>query len=174
MSAGASVTYKKDLLMGLQKNMSELNEYVAETGYYQGTEYPDGRGVEVAAVATWHEFGDTQFNVNYPERSFMRSALSENRSAIAAAIAKAMHGLTSGKLKPGPAMAIVARVQARAIYKKLMSATSWAAPLADSTVAAKGHARVLVETELLRNSLTWRVRRGDRIVAQGRAKNVKG
>lgn len=163
-----TVTIKDDLLRKINKNIKVYAKLSVQVGYYTGSTYPDG--TPVSAVAAWHEFGTS----NMPQRSFMRAAMKEYEAEIKKATEKATNLVATGKEDPEKAMQIVARTIAFAMYKKLSSADSWATPLAASTIARKGHSMILFDTAQLRNDLSWRVSNGSKIVAQGRAKNVRG
>lgn len=167
---GVSINVKlKDIVLRkITKSLDEYSKLKIEIGYYgQDGEYENG--TPISAVASWHEFGTT----NMPQRSFMRSAFRENERVIKRATVDATRELMAGKIKPVRAASLIAHVMAKAVYTKLVHASSWATPLADSTVAAKGHARILYETGLLRDNLTWRVISAASVVAEGKAKNVR-
>lgn len=172
VSRGAGVgvrVVKNDLtkLHAMTKALGQVGDFEIEVGYYDGQTYDDG--TPVAAVAAWHEFG-TQ---NMPQRAFFRSALAENKRTIQKASADALKKVLQRKKTPEQGAAMIARALGKIIYQKLVRASSWATPLAASTIARKGHSRILVDTETLRNELTWRVVKKGLVVAEGKAKNVR-
>jgi hypothetical protein len=57
------------------------------------------------------------------------------------------------------------------MVEQIDTASTWAAPLAPSTVENKGHADPLFETGLMKESITWAVRTGGAlgsIVSEGK------
>ena len=149
--------------------LDELNNLALTIGY-QGssalTLYPDGK-INVATVALFNEFGTE----NMPARGFMRRAISENLPQIQAAIATAFKEVVELRAKPVPAMHAMGRIIAEMMVEEINTASTWAAPLATSTIEGKGHADPLIETGLMKKSITWAVRKGSAlgpIVRQGK------
>lgn len=151
-------------LVKVLANLAELKTLSLTIGFQGQTataSYPSG--VNVATVAMFMEFG----TIDAPARGFLRSTMFEKRGAIAAAFAKGLAPVAEGKREPVDALAGIGHDVAEMVRDKIDRAPAWAAPLAASTVRKKGHSRPLEETTLMRNSVTWAVRKGGAIVAEG-------
>lgn len=126
--------------------------------------YPDG--TNVASVAAFNEFGTK----DTPRRSFLNSAMFENRDAIgsilAFAVGKYLNGKDGSRSRAIFALAAAAKKIADFVRNKIDTANSWATPNAPSTIKSKGHATVLIDTNRMVNNLSWAVRdAGGSIVA---------
>jgi hypothetical protein len=166
-ATGLRGSFDDKKLTKIEKGLIEFTAYETQVGYYTGATYPDG--TMVSAVAAFHEFG----TANMPQRSFLRSTLSERSKEIEAVTAEASADVLAGK-DPKQAASKIARTIGGLVYQKLVNGP-WSAEqaLADSTIAAKGHDTILYDTGVLRERLMWRVTKNGRIVAQGHAKNVR-
>lgn len=153
------------------ERMDELNNLSLTIGFQGATAmtmYPDGK-INVATVALFNEFG-TQ---NMPARGFMRRAITENLNEIRLALVFAFKAVIELRETPVAAMAAVGRFIAEKMVEAIDTASTWAAPLAPSTVKSKGHAEPLFETGLMKKSITWAVHKNGfmgPIVKQGRAR----
>lgn len=168
----------RDLGIGkLKADAATLQRQTVTVGY-QGPEgqakHPD-TDASVAQVAAWMEFGtpgsdDRQYDMprsQIPSRPFIRTALIRYRAEIAAEIKDAFRGLLTGKFTVEQAQAKVGARMVKAVHDSIDSSRSWAEPLAQSTIDAKGHDQPLVDTRTMRDAASWAVRDGDTIVRQG-------
>ena len=131
------------------------------------TMYPDGK-VNVATVALFNEFG----TIHIPARGFMRRSVKQHLGQIKAEIMMSFAKVATGGMTAMAAMQSIGEVMAGLIEQEIDTANSWAKPLARSTVEAKGHSRPLIETVLMRKSITWAIRKGSvrgSIIKQGKA-----
>lgn len=109
---------------------------------------PHPGGVTVADVAAWAEFGtETE-----PERSFLRAWFDEHEHEVRADIAKLMRG---GKRTPAEVLEIIGLRAVGQIQQRI--ASSIPPPNAPSTIARKGSSTPLVDTGLLRSSISSKV-----------------
>ena len=122
-----------------------------------------GSGIKVAKLAAVMEFGDDQT----PGRSYIRSTIEEKSAEIAAVEQREIGMVLAGKRTPTEAMSAIGSFVVGLIRTKLLTASAWAAPLADETVEAKGDATPLQETGLLAQALSWRVTLGKTELARG-------
>lgn len=125
--------------------------------------YPSG--VNVATVAAFNEFDPPS-----PRRSFLNSAMFENRDAIgsilARAVGKYLNGKDGSRSSAIKALSAAASKIADFVRNKIDTANSWATPNAPSTIKSKGHNTVLIDTNRMINNLSWAVRdAGGAIVA---------
>lgn len=152
------------------ERLNELNNLALTIGF-QGatglTMYANGK-INVATVALYNEFGTK----DSPARPFMRRTINENLREIEAAFAFAFAQVVELKAKPIPAMAAVGRFIAQAMVEAIDTALSWAIPNSEGTIFAKGANRPLIDTGLMKKSITWAVRKGGPlgpVVKQGKA-----
>lgn len=168
--AQVDITLRDTKLKKLTAELERFTRMEIQIGYYaDGNHETYEDGTSVVDVATFHEFG-TQ---NMPQRSFLRGALKENRAVMKSHSKKVVAELVKGKINAKTAARRIAHAMAKIVWRKLVTASSWAEPLAHATIERKGHARILVDTELLRNELSWRVLEKGSVLAEGKAKNVR-
>lgn len=117
--------------------------------------YGDGRSIiENAAV---HEYGSHDGRI--PERSFMRVPFKEKESDLGGAILQQWSQVAEGKRTVDVALGRVG-IAAVAVMKDAFRTGGfgkWPA-LKPETVERKGHSKILEDTRVLRNSLSWVVR----------------
>lgn len=106
--------------------------------------------VEIAAV---HEFG----NDHVPERSFIRRTLDQRVRGDLVRLQEGLARLVVTKgLDPEKALATIGS-WAAAEVKKTITEDDIPPPLAASTIRAKGSSKPLVDTGLLKNSISYEV-----------------
>lgn len=155
------------------ERLDELNNLSLTIGFQGATAlvlYDKGSNPpNVATVALFNEFG-TQ---NMPARPFMRQTITANLQEIQVAFAVAFKEVIELRSAPIEAMNAVGRIVAEMMVDAIDRASTWAVPLAESTVEAKGHAEPLFETGLMKKSITWAVHKNGfmgPIVKQGRVR----
>ena len=120
-----------------------------KVGFFSTARYEDG--TPVAAVAAWNEFGTETI----PERPFFRNALAESERSVGRIL---QAGLDTKKMVVDEQLA--GRVGEYVQGKIQDSITSLKEPPnAPETVRRKGSSDPLLDTETLRNSVTWEVER---------------
>ena len=116
-------------------------------GFISGARYEDGQ--DVAAVATWNEFG-TQ---DIPERPFFRQAVEEVAATLQNEIAEALR-----QDNMNLDIESVNRIGERAVREVQESITQLAdPPNAPATVRRKGSTNPLIDTGFMRGSVTYEV-----------------
>ena len=153
-----SFTYRDTGAKKIGEQLSALGKLAITIGFQGSTAlelYPDGK-INVATVALYNEFG-TQ---NMPARGFMRRSIAENLNAIQNELAVNFALVAELRISAIDAMDNVGRFVADLMVDAIDTAPTWAAPLAPSTIKAKGHADPLFETGLMKKSITWAVRSG--------------
>ena len=150
-----------------------------KVGFFSEARYEDG--TPVAAVAAWNEFGtkphtiaakpgkalaftgsggETVFlrQVNHPgipERPFFRSALEEAKPKV---IQTLKAEIDPKKMTVGPQLA--GRIGDEVAGEVQESITRWSTPPnAPSTTRKKGSSNPLIDTGVMRGSVTWEVER---------------
>lgn len=163
----ATVTEKTDGLVLLKKRLAELKGLRVMVGF-QGqkgaTIYAEGKDPpNVATVAFWQEFG----TIDIPARSFLRSTMLERRNDIVRAFAVELRPVFERGRDPVQALAAAGAKVAAMVKRKIDTSRHWAVPNAPRTIAKKGHDFQLHESDLMSESVTYTVRRGPLILAEG-------
>lgn len=140
-------TYKSDL--------RALKSVGVAVGVFEDAK--NEKGEPVADYAARNEYG-----IGRPERSFMRSTVDEHKRVYLGLMEKIVNGLGRRKEKQRrnviQAMLLgVGMGLEEDIVAKILTAKSWATPLADRTVRNKGHDLPLIETTALVNAIDSRV-----------------
>lgn len=160
----ATITENTDGLDLLKKQLAKLKGLRLTLGF-QGekaaTLYENG--ANVATVAFWQEFG----TINIPARGFLRSTMLEKRDAIARVQAVELAPVFTQGRDPVKALAAIGSKVAAMVKRKIDTSRQWATPNAPSTVAKKGDDYPLHESDLMSESVTYAVRRGPSILAEG-------
>jgi hypothetical protein len=128
----------------------------------KGDAYPNG--TPVADVAQWMEYGTAKI----PPRPFMAQARLRVQEVLDV-LHKEQTSIVNGNRRPETAMRRVAQKMATLAHQSIDDAPTWAAPLAESTVAKKGHDRPLYETGRLRDSVYWQVVDNGKVKEEGKA-----
>lgn len=123
----------------------------AETG---GIRYPDG--TSVVLVATVNNFGSQSQGI--PARDFMSQGGAPAVEATAPIAEALVPLLNQGKVTPADILRDMGPF-AEAAFKAKLTEGPWE-PNAPATITKKGSSRPLIDTGLLRNSLTHVVRKG--------------
>lgn len=110
-----------------------------------------GGGVTVADVATFAEFGtETE-----PERSFLRAWFDEHEDDVRQQIARLAPSVVHGGRTPEQVLELVGLWAVGEIQKRIAQGVP--PPNAPSTIAQKGSSTPLVDTGVLRSSVSHRV-----------------
>jgi hypothetical protein len=131
--------------------------YLRSSGDYKPKE-PDQKAepITMAQLAAVHEYGSPIRNI--PERSFIRSAISQHSKDIKKLIKKVTTSVVDGKLSKKQAIGIVCQKIADGIVAKIESNVP--PPLEDATITRKGSSHTLIDTSQLKNSVDWEVKEG--------------
>jgi hypothetical protein len=103
----------------------------------------------VAAVATFNEYGTETI----PERSFIRSTMTENESALLEYSRELKGKVLKGELKTEEALGLMGMKIQSLIQRKIDSIDS--PPNSPETIARKGSSKPLIDTGQLRQSITY-------------------
>lgn len=132
------------LFRKIQREINKLVSVKLKVGFFDG---------ETASVAAFQEFG----TINIPARPFMRSSIAMGGRAISQTRRKLIRAVFEGRKTARAAADELAEFVRELILNRIDTASSWAAPLAASTVAAKGSSVPLRDTDKMRDSLKVRV-----------------
>ena len=117
-----------------------------EIGFFESAKYPSGE--YVAQVARYNEFG----TLNIPMRPFFRNAINKNIKKWYATLQNCINQNAT----PSKALSIVGEVARADIIQSITSLN--APPNAQSTIKQKGSANPLIDTGLMRRSVTYKVK----------------
>ena len=125
------------------------NATSVDVGFLENATYPDGTSVPM--VAAINEFGTR----TQPPRPFFRDMVSARSGEWPDAVANLLetNGMDASKTLDQVGAAIAGQLR-----ESITSFTG--APLAESTVKAKGFAKQLIDTGVMSNSVDHRVNRG--------------
>lgn len=116
-------------------------------------------------IATWHEFGTRSM----PARPVVRTTYERHAEEFREAFKAQLSALIDARTDVDAMIDVVGRTLVEALRDEIDLAAEWAAPLAQSTIDAKGHNQPLVDTGTLRRRASWamRAKDGDAIIKQG-------
>jgi hypothetical protein len=144
--------------MGYDRIMTNLRVNAGDTtafvGFLRSSGKHKGSDVTVAQVAAINEYG----NEHTPERSFIRSALSEHTQDLKKLQKKIVNQIVSGKLSKKKGIGIIAQHVVDWIKNKIDQ--NIPPPNAKSTIAAKGSSHTLIDTGQMRNSVEFEISSG--------------
>ena len=133
---------------GVLKRVSEMKRASVRVGVMGDA--GDEKGVSLAEIAAYHEFGTSTI----PERSFLRATFfghaAEGLRVMCEKLSKA---IVEGKMDEPRALGLLGTWAAAEVKKTIRA--SIAPELAAATIAAKGSSLPLVDTGQLINSITY-------------------
>ena len=117
-----------------------------EIGFFETARYPNG--TFVAQVARYNEFG----TLNIPMRPFFRNAIQKNIKKWYATLQNAINQNAT----PSKALSIVGEVARADIIQSITDLRT--PPNAESTIKSKKSTNPLIDTGLMRRSVTYKVK----------------
>lgn len=145
---------------GLNKILANMRDFdgarlaVGIQGPEAGAIHPDGE-IDNVTLGVIHEFGAPGANI--PERSFMRETFDirvGEWARVARKIAEKVYSTTPER--PGRALGVLGEFVVADIQKQI--ARGIPPPLEPATANRKGSQTPLIDTGILRDSITWTVR----------------
>lgn len=134
------------------ERMAGLNQQV-EVGVPKGAMH--GGGISMSLLANIHTYGS--FSRGIPARPFLQPALQENQDKYIKYLKSQTMPLLFGRAKQARVLGLLGEM-ATADVKKYFTSGRFA-PLAASTIKAKGSSRPLIDTGQLRQSITYSIER---------------
>lgn len=141
-------------ILANMKDLDGAQVAVGIQGPEAGAIHPDGE-IDNVSLGVIHEFGAPGANI--PERSFIRETFDirvGEWARVARKIAEKVYSTTPER--PGRALGVLGEFVVADIKKQI--ARGIPPPLAASTVIRKGSSTPLIDTGILRDSITWTVR----------------
>lgn len=153
MSLKVKIKIKDRIVIDVRKAIKEAqSKDVVKAGVLESAgSYPDG--LHAAEVATFHEFGTRDI----PQRSFLRSTERENREALFVLFQQLTMHVLLRKMTANKALGLVGEKMKGLIQKKIANGDPNWKKLEDSTIAAKGSSKALIDTGQLRQSINYEV-----------------
>lgn len=143
------LTIDSKSLNGAKLNKQDITKltgkHTLEIGFFKGATYPSGQSV--ASVASYQEYG----TLRIPARPFFRQAVAKNNKKWLETF-KA-HALQTAETK---ALAIVGEIAKGDVQQSITNLRT--PPNAPSTIKAKGSTNPLIDTGLMRRSVTYKVK----------------
>lgn len=130
------------------KNMNKLDKTTVKVGIQAGDKTSDGKE-NLAYIAGVHEYGSSDGHI--PQRSFIRTALDNNKGEINNLKDKLAGKIVDGSVAPEAALNLIGLKVAGMIQENITDGDF--VPNAPSTVRAKGSAKPLIDTGHMRASV---------------------
>lgn len=160
------VTIKNQGMLDLKKRLADLHGMSIHLGWQgqEGGAIHPMASVPVAQVGAFNEFG----TINAPARPALRTSLVDNADKFAKLYAVEYGKVIAGKKSAVEASSAIGKEMAKTVRKRIEQANAWAVPNAPATVEKKGHGRVLRDSEVMLNAVTWEVRKAGSVLARGK------
>ena len=137
-------------LQNIKIDKREITKFMGkerlEIGFFETARYPNG--IFVAQVARYNEFG----TLNIPMRPFFRNAINKNIKKWYATLQNAI----TQNATPSKALSIVGEVARADIIQSITDLRT--PPNAESTIKQKKSTNPLIDTGLMRRSVTYKVK----------------
>lgn len=142
---------------GFEKILDRTEPGATKVGFVKGLgAHPNGNGATIAEIAAYNEFGTRwpDGSVHIPERPFLRTTIAEQARTVYPAMMKELLGeIVTGKIKATRAVGLLGEKAVADVKNKITAITD--PENADATVDSKGSSNPLIDTGLLRKSVTW-------------------
>jgi hypothetical protein len=150
-----STSFDRDLGFDRLMTTFELNskESYVNVGFLSSSGMHKNSDMTVAAIAAVHEFGSSDGHI--PERSFMRSAIAQNKNQIQTMIDKLAAKVADGQMQRDRALGIIGQYIKDRIVSKIN--TGPFQELAKSTIDRKGSSKPLIDTGQMKQSVDWEI-----------------
>jgi hypothetical protein len=131
--------------------------------------HPNADGASIGLVAFWQEYGtkNADQTERMPARPAVHHTTATKQAAIAALSRRGAQDIIDGRHTLDEVEARIGRELVTMLRESIIEASSWAKPLAASTVKAKGHDDPLIESGAMYDAASWAVREGETTVRQG-------
>ena len=107
-----------------------------DVGYWRGENKSKADAlIDLVDIAIQNEFGSG----NIPERSFLRSVIQENQTAITAFINKSIKKIVMNRMSYTRFVNSLGILVVSMVKKKITTSPSWAVPNSPATIKAKGN-----------------------------------
>lgn len=123
----------------------------------------------IGLVAHWQEYGtkNADQTERMPARPSVHQTVASRTSEIRRMLSRAASDLVDGRATLDDVQHDLGTAIVTALREVILEANTWAKPLADATVRAKGHADPLIDSGAMYDAASWAVRDGDTVVRQG-------
>ena len=135
----------------LMRELNKLNEMRSFVGFEGDKTYPDG--TPVASVAAHNEFGDSRT----PARPFMKQSLERNKSQLTSFLGDVISAVANGEETAEGGLDLIGQLGKEYIQDTIENGDF--VSNSPYTVAQKGSDRPLIDTGLMRDSVTYKTGR---------------
>jgi len=164
----AKITVRDRGLTRIRKQLAQLGRMRILVGVIgpRAREIHTDTGETIGTIAKWLHYGtETQ-----PARPYIDRAISEMRGALGTEARRALQQIVGATyVDVATAMRPLAELMLDTVWHEFDTAQSWAAPLAQRTIDAKGHGIPLIDTMTVRGALSYAIVDGDEVLGTGGA-----
>lgn len=154
VSAGGRIVERDLGHKEIVRRLGEIKGMTVKVGILESAGiHPGPEGLSNAEIGTVHEYGDPSRNI--PQRSFIGSAMDEQRDALVKFAAASVRSAIDGKRNVREAGSLLGEKAKAAIQSKIV--TGPFVPNAPRTIALKGSSKPLIDTGHLRQSVSYEV-----------------
>lgn len=157
-------------LAALKKQLAEFRDQAITIGHQgaSGAETHPNADAPVAQVAAWMEFGtpgsdDRTYDVprkHVPSRPFVRTTFHRHQAEFTVKARDLISAIIGRRKTVDEAQDELGELMLERLRETILEAKGWAAPLAQSTIDAKGHDDPLIESGTLYDRASYAVRDG--------------
>lgn len=137
----------------IKKELEKLNSSKLIIYIDDKAEYEDGTKVDFVAMLM--EYGSEEFEVSYPSRPFWASTFDANYNNYYNRFERSVEKLIEGNYTAHQVLEDLGRYVVRTVREMIRNGDY--APLADSTIKAKGSDKPLMDTKLLYRSIKYKI-----------------
>lgn len=159
-AGGSTATFESIL-----KAIKTIDKQSVKVGLLEskgGAAVPEGSPMTIAGIGAIHEYG-TLYATNadgeqlIPERRWLRGTFEQYKAELVEMQIKIAKGLLANKVKPEQALKLLGVWAANKVKFYVKGTDNVQPGLAESTIAAKGSTRPLVDTGLMINSVNYEI-----------------
>ena len=141
---------------GFEKLLDRSGPGATKVGFIKGLGKHPGSKANIAEIAAWNEFGTTNADgsVRIPERPFLRTTIAEQSKTTYPTMLKSLLGeILTGKLRTSRAIGLLGAKAVADVRAKIVAISD--PENADLTVRKKKSSNPLIDTGLMRQSVSW-------------------
>lgn len=154
VSAGGRIVERDLGHAEIMRRLAEVRGASVKVGVLESSGiHPGPEGLSNAQIATVHEYGDPSRNI--PQRSFIGSAIDEQREELSRFARAAVDSALDGSRTVREALSLLGEKGKAEIQAKITRGPF--APNAPLTIALKGSSKPLIDTGHLRQSVSYEV-----------------
>ena len=150
-----SVTVRDRGWIGIKAKVRELDGAAVKVGIRARDAGKMNDGVAVIDYAIWNEYG----TATIPKRPYMRRTADTSEGALKAVTTKWAKMLVGGTMTVDQVLHSLGQYYKMRIQGTIRNASSWATPLAPSTIRQKGSTKILIDQGILISTIDYELER---------------